>query len=36
MTADGVELPSYKLHFDDLDYYKEEVFDFVSVYRLIL
>ena len=30
LTDIGVELPSYKVHFDDFDYFREEIFDFVS------
>ena len=31
LTVDKVDVRSYKLHFDDLEYYKDDVFDFVSL-----
>lgn len=29
LSDDDVDLPSYKFHFNDLDMFKDEVFDFV-------
>lgn len=36
MIGDSVELQSYKFHFDDLDFHKEIVFDFVSDFCILV
>ena len=36
MIGDTVELQSYKFNFDDLDLHKKIVFDFVSVFHIVL
>ena len=36
LTVDKVDVRSYKLHFYDLEYYKDDVFAFVSLVLCLL